>query len=33
MEKEQEYVDYISRWFGRENVYPMNIRATGAVRL
>ena len=32
-ENEQEYVDYMARYFGRENVYPMNIRATGAVRL
>lgn len=28
-----EYVDYISGFVGRENVYPMNIRQTGAVHL
>ena len=33
MDCEAGYVDYMSRYFGRENVYPMNIRATGAVRL
>ncbi len=26
-----DYVDYISGYFGRDNVYPMNIRAVGAV--
>ncbi|MCR5453108.1 MAG: galactokinase [Lachnospiraceae bacterium] len=26
-----EYVDYMSVYFGRDNVYPMNIRAVGAV--
>ena len=27
------YVDFMSQYFGRENVYPMNIRQTGAVYL
>ena len=30
-EKTSDYVDYISGYFGRDNVYPMNIRAVGAV--
>lgn len=27
------YVEYIAKYVGRENVYPMNIRAVGAVRI
>ncbi|MCR4867935.1 MAG: galactokinase, partial [Lachnospiraceae bacterium] len=27
------YVDYMAGFFGRDNVYPMNIRQTGAVHL
>ena len=27
------YVDYMSEYVGRENVYPMNIRSTGAVHI
>ena len=27
------YVDFMAKYFGRENVYPMNIRQTGAVFL
>ena len=33
-EKEQDnYVEYISRFVGKENVYPMDIRAIGAVHI
>lgn len=32
-EETQNYVDYISRFAGKENVYPMNIRSTGAVHV
>lgn len=32
-EETNDYVKFISRYFGRENVYPMNIRQTGAVHL
>ncbi len=33
-EKEtQHYVDYIAEYVGKENVYPMNLRATGAVHI
>ena len=33
-EKEQDnYVEYISRFVGRENVYPMDIRAVGAAHI
>lgn len=33
-EKEQEnYVEYISRFVGKENVYPMDIRAVGAAHI
>ena len=32
-EDEKAYVDYMSEYYGRENVYPMNIRQTGAVCL
>ena len=28
-----EYVEYMSKYFGAENVYPMNVRAVGAVHL
>ena len=31
--KTQDYVDYIATYVGRENVYPMQIRQTGAVSL
>ena len=27
------YVDYMAQYVGRENVYPMNIRSTGAVHV
>lgn len=27
------YVDYIAKYVGSSNVYPMNIRAVGAVRV
>ncbi|MFR3320239.1 MAG: hypothetical protein ACLTSZ_02525 [Lachnospiraceae bacterium] len=29
----QEYVDYIAKFVGAENVYPMQIRAAGAIHL
>lgn len=29
----QEYVEYIAKLVGKENVYPMNIRQTGAVHI
>ena len=29
----ENYVEYISRFVGRENVYPMDIRAIGAVHI
>lgn len=29
----QGYVEFMSRYFGRENIYPMNIRKTGAACL
>lgn len=29
----EAYVEYISRYAGRKNVYPMNLRATGAVHI
>ena len=33
-EKEQDnYVEYISRFVGKENVYPMDIRAVGAAHI
>ncbi len=32
-DKLDDYVGYISGFFGRDNVYPMNIRATGAAHL
>lgn len=32
-EKTADYVDYISTYVGKENVYPMQIRQTGAVSL
>ncbi len=32
-DKLDDYVGYISCFFGRDNVYPMNIRATGAAHL
>ncbi len=32
-EKTAEYVDYIGRFVGEDNVYPMQIRATGAVHV
>ena len=32
-DKKDAYVEYISRFAGRENVYPMDIRSVGAVRL
>ena len=33
-EKEMEnYVEYISRYVGKENVYPMDIRAVGAAHI
>ena len=32
-EDEAAYVDFMSQYYGRENVYPMNIRQTGAVCL
>ncbi len=32
-EETADYIDYISGFVGRENVYPMNIRATGAQRV
>ena len=32
-EKTAEYVHYISKYVGQENVYPMNIRKTGAVHI
>jgi galactokinase len=32
-EEEKNYVNYISKYFGEENVYPMNIRKVGAVHL
>jgi galactokinase len=28
-----EYVEYMSKYFGAENVYPMNVRAVGAAHL
>ena len=31
--KTQEYVDYIAKFVGPENVYPMQIRAAGAIHL
>lgn len=31
--KTDDYVQYISAFVGEENVYPMQIRQTGAVRL
>ena len=33
MQVRQDYVDYIATYVGRENVYPMQIRQTGAVSL
>ncbi|MBQ2503773.1 MAG: galactokinase, partial [Lachnospiraceae bacterium] len=27
------YVEYMSKYFGKENVYPMNVRNTGAVHV
>ncbi len=33
IEKTGDYVEYIAKYVGRENVYPMNIRAVGAVKL
>lgn len=32
-EETEGYVDFMSEYFGRKNVYPMNIRQTGAVCL
>ncbi|MGN0240552.1 MAG: galactokinase, partial [Candidatus Weimeria sp.] len=32
-EETDGYVDFMAQYFGRENVYPMNIRQTGAVFL
>lgn len=32
-EETQNYVDYISKFAGAENVYPMNIRGTGAAHV
>ena len=33
-EKEMEnYVEYISKYVGKENVYPMDIRAVGAAHI
>ena len=32
-EETDGYVDFMAKYFGRENVYPMNIRQTGAVFL
>ena len=32
-EETENYVSYISRFAGKENVYPMNIRAVGAVHI
>ncbi len=32
-EETNGYVDFMAKYFGRENVYPMNIRQTGAVFL
>ncbi|MDD6380135.1 MAG: galactokinase family protein [Lachnospiraceae bacterium] len=29
-EETSDYVDFMSQYFGRENIYPMNIRLTGA---
>ena len=29
----ENYVEYISQYVGRENVYPMDIRAIGAVHI
>ena len=29
----ENYVSYISEFAGKENVYPMNIRAVGAVHI
>lgn len=29
----EEYVEYMAQYVGRENVYPMNIRSTGAVHV
>lgn len=31
--EKENYVDYISKYVGKENVYPMNIRKVGAVHL
>ncbi|MCR5294379.1 MAG: galactokinase [Lachnospiraceae bacterium] len=33
LEDEAAYIEYMSGYFGRQNVYPMNIRPVGAVRL
>ena len=32
-EETENYVSYISEFAGKENVYPMNIRAVGAVHI
>ena len=32
-EETENYVSYISKFAGKENVYPMNIRAVGAVHI
>ena len=32
-ENADAYVDYMAQYVGRENVYPMNIRSTGAVHV
>ena len=33
IENAEEYVEYMAQYVGRENVYPMNIRSTGAVHV
>ena len=33
IENADAYVDYMAQYVGRENVYPMNIRSTGAVHV
>ena len=33
IENAEEYVEYMALYVGRENVYPMNIRSTGAVHV
>ena len=33
MRKQKEYVEYIARFVGKSNVYPMQIRAAGAIHV